>query len=56
MSAPLRTYAKFCSLFEAEAAAVPGRGGLEASLVLLGRVTSFLDRRELGEAVGREVW
>ena len=64
----IRTYAKFCSLYEEEVARVgeevesvgeeveEGRVGEAASLALLARLTKFIDTMQLEEAVVVQVW
>ena len=52
----IRTYGKFCSIFEEEAARQGEGGGVQASLAVLARLATFVDQRGLREVVAREVW
>jgi len=62
--ANIRTYGKFCSLFEEEVAKVDQELGditeekrrEEASVRVLGKISSFVDRQKLGELVRQEDW
>jgi len=62
--ANIRTYGKFCSLFEEEVARLDmdaaditeERRREEASVRILGKISSFVDRQKLGELVRQEDW
>lgn len=62
--ANIRTYGKFCSLFEAEVTKLRDvdanyneeKGRQEASVIILGRIASFVDRQQLGELVSQDDW
>lgn len=63
--ANIRTYGKFCSLFEEEVTKMGKESGNniteermreEASVRILGRISSFVDRQKLGEIVRQEDW
>jgi len=62
--ANIRTYGKFCSLFEAEVTKLSDvdadydeeKKREEASVRILGQIASFVDRQQLVELVGQQDW